>query len=251
VSKPYIAELFYGFNLKSPKFADRRFREAIVRAVNRDEIVKSVYGGNAHPVVGLVADGVPGHLDDPCGDRCRHDVGKARALLAEAFAGKAVPSIQIDFDDDPTQIAIAKAMQKNLADAGITASLRPHPYADYLTFAIGGQQELFRLGWIGAYPTPDAFLYPLFASGSADNVTGFNAPAVDQLLKAARSEPDAAKRLAEQQDAERQIMSQLPVVPLAQFETDAVIAARVRGLVLSAFGTFDASAVWLTGPPAS
>jgi oligopeptide transport system substrate-binding protein len=247
VSKPYMAELFYGFNVKDPKFADVRFREAIVRAVDREAIVKAVYGGTARPVTGLVADGVPGHVADPCGDRCRNDIAKARSLVAAVFAGTTVPTVQIDYDDDATQGAIAKAMQANLKDAGIPAALRPHPYADYLTFAISGKQELFRLGWIGAYPTPDAFLFPLFVSGLADNVTGFSSPDVDRLLKAARAEPDAAKRLAEQQSAERMIMAQLPVVPIAQFETDAVTATRVRGLVLSALGTFDATQVWLTG----
>jgi ABC-type transport system substrate-binding protein len=249
INKPYVAELFYGFNVKNPKFSDVRFREAVVRAIDRDAIVKAVYGGTAHPVTGLVADGVPGHVDDPCGDRCRNDLAKARSLVAAVFAGKVVPTIQIDYDDDATQSAIAKAMQANLKDAGIPSALRPHPYSDYLSFAISGKQELFRLGWIGTYPTPDAFLFPLFVSGLADNVTGFSSPDVDRLLKAARTEPDPAKRLTDQQSAEKLIMAQLPVVPIAQFETDAVSATRVRGLVLSALGTFDATQVWLTGAP--
>ena len=83
--------------------------------------------------------------------------------------------------------------------AGGRASRRPcgpHPYADYLRFAVSGQQELFRLGWIGAYPTADAFLTPLFHTGLADNVTGFSSAPVDDLLQAGRAEADEAKRTA-------------------------------------------------------
>ena len=79
-----------------------------------------------------------------------------------------------DFDQDSTQESIAKAMQNNLKDVGINAALRPHPFADYLTFALTGQQELFRLGWTTpvAAPTADGFLTPLFLTGSHENPMG-------------------------------------------------------------------------------
>jgi ABC-type transport system substrate-binding protein len=243
---PYVAELFYGFNLKNPKYADPRFREAIVHAIDRAAITKAVYQGTVRTDDGLVADGVPGHQSDACGDTCNYDVARAKSLLKDVFGTKPVPTVKIDFDDDPTQQKIARAMQANLRDAGIPTDLRPHSYADYLNFAISGQQEIFRLGWIGAYPTPDAFLTPLFETGLPDNVTGFSNADVDALLKAGRSEVDTGKRIADYQHAERAVMRAVPVIPIAQFETHSIIASRVRGLVLSAFGTFDASNVWLT-----
>src|SRR5439155_1540308 len=76
---------FYGFNLKSPKFADVRFREAIVAAVDRDAIVRGIYNGTVRATSRLVPEGVPGSQDDPCGDKCRHDPSKARALIKDAF----------------------------------------------------------------------------------------------------------------------------------------------------------------------
>ena len=242
-AKPYLGELFYGFNLKSPKFADTRFRQAIVAAIDRDAIVRVVYGPSAKVLNGLIPEGVPGAQADACAERCRHDPARARALVAEAFAGKPVPEIQIDFDDDGTQRAVAQAMQANLKDVGITAALRPHTYADYLKFAIGGQQELFRLGWIGAYPTADAFLTPLFQTGTRDNITGFTAAPVDTSLKAARAQADEAARIATYQAAEKQILDLMPMMPVAQFQFQAVTSPRVTGLVMSGLGTFDAAKV--------
>src|SRR5205807_3173356 len=205
--KPYATVGFYGFNLKSPKFADSRFREAIVAAIDRDAIVRGIYNGTVRATSRLVPDGVPGSQANPCSDKCKHDPDKARALIKDAFGDKPPPDIQIDFDQDSTQESIAKAMQSNLKDVGITATLRPHAYTDYLNFALGGQQELFRLGWGGltAYPTADAFLTPLFLTGSHENVTQFTNPQVDALLKAGRSEPDEAKRISEDQQAEQAI----------------------------------------------
>lgn len=242
-SRPYLGELFYGFNLKSPKFADTRFRQAIVAAIDREAIVRVVYGPSAQPLRGLIPEGVAGAQADACGDRCRFDPGRARALVAEAFGAKPVPEVRIDFDDDATQRAVAQAMEANLRDAGIPATLRPHSYADYLKFAISGEQELFRLGWIGAYPSADAFLTPLFQSTSRDNITGFKVAAVDNTLKAARAEADEATRAATYQAAERQVLDLMPMMPLAQFELHTVASPRVGGLVVNGFGTFDAARV--------
>lgn len=246
--RPYLAELFYGFNLKNPKFADPRFREAIVHAIDRRAIDTAVYASTVLPLDGLVVAGVPGHQDDACGDRCVHDVARAKALLAQAFPpGTSPPEIFIDYDEDETQAAVAKAIQAGLAEAGIKATLRAKGLQEYQSFAVSGQQELFRLGWIGAYPSPDAFLPPLVSSGSASNLTGFSSPTVDQGLAAARAEADPAKRVSLYQTAEREVMAQLPVIPIAQFQLHSVESSRVRGLSPTTMGTFDASVVWLAG----
>ena len=199
-------------------------------------------------LLSLVPDGIPGSQPDPCGQKCEHDPAKARALIKDAFPTGPPPDIQIDFDQDTTQESIAKAMQSNLKDVGITANLRPHPYTDYLNFALGGTQELFRLGWGGltAYPTADAFLTPLFLTGSHENVTQFSNPQVDTMLRAGRVEADDAKRVASDQQAEHLILDQVPVVPIFEIETHTVIADRVKGLVLTVLGTFDATKLWLT-----
>ncbi|MDQ1444646.1 MAG: peptide/nickel transport system substrate-binding protein [Acidimicrobiaceae bacterium] len=244
--RPYLAELFYGFNLKSTKFADPRFREAIVHAIDRDAIAKAVYGSTVLAMNGLVVAGVPGHVDRACAATCAHDVARARALVAEVFAGQPPPEVFLDYDEDETQTAVAKAIQAGLKDAGVTATLRAKPLKDYQAFAVSGQQELFRLGWIGAYPSADAFLPPLFATGSPSNLTGFSVPAVDQAFAAARAEPDPGKRLGLYQDAERQILALTPVIPIAQFQLHSVVADGVHRLTPTAAGTFDASVVWLS-----
>jgi len=132
-----------------------------------------------------------------------------------------------------------------------TTRTPPHPYTDYLNFALGGTQELFRLGWtsLTAYPTADAYLAPLFLTGSHENVTQFSNPQVDTLLKAGRMEPDEAKRIDLEQQAERAILDQVPVVPIFEIETHSVSATRVKNLVLTVLGTFDASKLWLTSGP--
>lgn len=247
--RPYVAELFYAFNLRNPKFADARFREAIVRAVDRDAIVRSVYGTSMRPAVGLVVEGVPGHQEDPCGGRCVHDPDRARALLAEiAAGGGAVPEIAIDFEADDTQTEVATALREALAAVGITATLRPKPLEDYQRFAVSGEQELFRLGWVAPYASADGILSPLFLTGFPNNVTGFSSAGVDDVLRAARAEADPAARIERWRTAERLILAELPIVPLGQFELHSAAAGRVRGLAITVTGTFDARTVSVAPP---
>ncbi len=245
--RPYLGQLFYGFNLENPKFHDVRFREAIVRAIDRDAIVRAIYGAAAQRLDGLVPDGVPGFQPDACGERCIYDPDRARALLTEVFAGGPAPEVAVDFDDTGTQRAVAEAMQANLQAVGIPATLRSHPFADYLKFAVSGSQEIFRLGWIGPYPSPDAYLTPLFRTGLADNVTGFSSEQVDGLLAAGRGEADETRRTGNYQQAEKLVLEQLPVIPLAQFAFHSLVSARVAGLVMSGLGTFDATKVQVGG----
>lgn len=243
---PYLGLVFYGLNVKSPVLADVRFRQAIMLAIDRKEIVDNVYQGSVGLATGLVADGVPGRAADACGDRCRHDPDRAKALLAQVFPDGNIPEVSIDHDDDATQAQVAQVIKLDLAAVGIPATLRSHPLADYGTFLVSGQQQLFRLGWIADYPSADSFLTPLFSSTSPDNLTGLSSPDIDQTLAAARAEADPAKRLALYLKAEQLVLDQYVVVPIGQLETRVVAASRVKGFAVDPLGAFDGAAVSLS-----
>ena len=250
--KPYVAELFYAFNLRDARFADVRVREAIVRAVDRAAILRDVYDGSVRPTDSLVVEGLAGHQAEACAGKCGFDVERSKALLAEvAAAGGTLPELEIDFEDDVTQTAVATAIQKDLAAVGITATLRPKPLAEYQQFAVSGSQQLFRLGWIAPYPSPDAVLVPLFSSTSPNNLTGFASGTVDEALRAARSTADAAQRVEHYRAAEKEILAALPIIPIGQFEIQSVASERVRGLTVTSAGSFDGRSVWVASGSSS
>jgi ABC-type oligopeptide transport system substrate-binding subunit len=243
--RSYVAELFYAFNLHNPKFADLRVREAIVRAVDRDAIVKKVYAETVKPLSGLLVDGLGGQQEGVC-PLCGHDPERAKALVAAVAAeGRAFPELQIDFEDDKTQTAVATAIRDDLSAVGITATLRPKSLADYQQFAVSGEQELFRLGWIAPYPSADAILTPLFETGVPNNLTGYSSAAVDDRLRAARAANTPAARSEAFRAAERAVLADLPILPIAQFHLQSVASSRVRGLDVTATGTFDGRNVWV------
>ena len=242
---PFQAELFFGLNLGAEKLADPRLRRAIVAAIDREAIVDAVYPDLADALRTVVPAGVSGHDPQRCG-ACGPDPEEAADLVAEAFPDGGVPMIGIDFDDSPVQATMAEMIAEDLEDAGIPTRLRPLPLDEYKAFVVSGEQHLFTFGWIGVYPTPDAYLAPLFLSDADDNLTAYGSPDVDGFLTRARADTDRRLNAERWRKAEVDVMDAAVVIPIAQFRTQVVVADRVEGLVHAVDGTVDWAAVTLS-----
>ncbi len=241
---PFQAELFFGMNVDGPTLGNAALREAITRAIDRDSIVDAVYPELADPLSTIVPAGVAGHDPDRCPD-CAYDPEKAAAIVRFAFRGDPPPTVHIDFDQSDPQRQMAERIADDLDAVGIPTELRSLPLDDYKEFVVSGDQELFSLGWIGAYASSDAYLAPLFGSAANDNLTGYRSAAVDGLLARARAGADRAKNAERWVGAETRILEAWIVVPIAQFRTQVVVADRVEGLVHAVDGTVDWSQVHL------
>jgi len=216
-----------------------------VSAGNATAIVRAVYPDVADPLSGLIPAGIAGHVDNACGQSCGYDVDGAKALLAQAFPSGPPPTVNIDYEDGTDEAAVAGAIAAQLNAVGIPTATRPHPADQYPQFAVSGQQQLFELGWIGFYDDPDAYLAPLFTTGSRDNATGMSSPPFDDLVRQARTTADPHARVPLEQQAEQQVLALAPVVPIAQFRTRVVFTKQVHDLAIAIDGTFAGSAVWL------
>ena len=79
-----MQHILFGLNAQNPPFDDPRVRQAVMYAINREEIVNSLFAGLfARPITGLVAEGLLGY-DPALEDVYAYNPDKARELLAEA-----------------------------------------------------------------------------------------------------------------------------------------------------------------------
>lgn len=244
--RPFHAELFFGMNVGHPKLKGGALRQAIALAIDREAIVEEVFAGVADPLATVVPRGVPGRDADACGNVCEPDPDRAEELLDEAFPDGGIPPIGLDYDDSPGQQEMAEMVKDQLAVAGIRVALRPQPFDEYQRFVVTGKQELFSFGWIGLYPSPDAYVTPLFRGGSPDNVTAVSSGAIDRSLAIARK-ADPGRVDAQWAAAEKRVLEAAVVVPIAQFRLQVVLSDRVEALEHSVDGTFDIGAVTLAG----
>jgi peptide/nickel transport system substrate-binding protein len=245
------AENFFGINLGNPKYANVKFRQAIVKAINRKKIA-SASEHSTMPLNGVVPPKQPGGSEDPCGEPCAYDVDGAKALLAEAFPDPAtIPTVVVDYQtgtstEDMAQQKAAEQIVSDLQAAGIPVEASPKPFEEYRTFPHSGKGEVFAYGWVGLSPDPEAYLAPLFVSTSGNNNTAFRDETVDNAIKDARANPDRQKRLDAYKAIEKQIMVQAPIIPIAVIDLSVIVSPKVTGYAARFDGTFDAVAVALT-----
>jgi ABC-type transport system substrate-binding protein len=242
---PFHAELFFGMNVKAPGLASQALRDAIALAIDRDAIVEEVYGDRADPLTTVLPAGIQGHDPNRCSP-CPPDAARAAGIIAVAYPDGDVPTVQIDHDESSVQDAMAAMVAEDLEAVGIPTEVRPRPLEEYGSFVASGDQQLFSFGWIGAYRSPDAYLSPLFASSSDDNLTSHRSAQVDQLLADARRSTSIPRNIQRWSQAERQVLVAHVVVPIAQFRTQAVVSGRVQGLRHAVDGTVDWTKVTLT-----
>jgi oligopeptide transport system substrate-binding protein len=86
-----------------------------------------------------------------------------------------------------------------------------------------------RMGWIGDYMDPFTFL-ALFSTPGGDNGTGWYDVKYVALLDSANREPDSARRYEMLAVAEKMLLDNQPVIPLATQATNWVKKPFVKGM---------------------
>ena len=186
---------YVGLNCQMPPLDDRRVRQALNYAVNKEDVIALLNGAASSPR-GLVPPGMPGYTSDVAG--YPYDPERARALLKEAGQGAGFTT-ELWTQGSDTDLKIAQQIQRDLADVGVTMEIKQVAWSSFLE-AIRQPKTvpLFDLGWSADFPDPSNFLDVLFHSSrwDANNHSFYANPEFDRLLDARARLADAAARLA-------------------------------------------------------
>jgi ABC-type oligopeptide transport system substrate-binding subunit len=241
---PFWAALYYGPNLRSPKYAKPEVRRAISLAINRRHVAEVVYGGTKEAATGLIPRGVGGYEPQSCA-ACVRDEERARTLISAAFGGKP-PEMIIDHLDASPSREVATAIANDLKTVGLKVALRAHNSTNYLKLLEAGQHEIAELGWLSEVPSPDGFLSQQMRTGSPNNHTGFADRTFDTLIDQARATRDDAARLVAYRKAEARAFDIMPLIPIVFFRNHVGVAERVHDLQIDGAGLFDAARAWVS-----
>ena len=208
---------YVGFNHIIPLWKDLRVRQAVMHAIDRQAIVKSLLGGAATLANCAYTTGpsLPPHLD-----AYPHDPAKAKQLLAAAGWDKingAKPLPMITYYGDPLVGNILAAMQSMLGQVGIHVAPRQLDVATYNGIVRGANTNPmeFPLTYAGAQDGPDPGVMASFFETNQAPPVGANVmrvaiPALDKELSAAAAEVDDAKRMALYRQAAATMNRELP-----------------------------------------
>ncbi len=193
--QPSHGYTYLGFNLENPKFKDKRVREALSLAVDRQELIDILFFSHGRICTGPF---MPGSFAfDPTIKPPKVDLKKAKALLKAAGYDQNHPlKFEIATNSNNSlRLYAAQIIQYQLAKIGVEVSIRAMEWQAFLNTVVTPRKfETILLGW-GLGLTPDA--YPLWHSDSAKiggfNLVGYKNPKVDRLIEEAQSTINMAK----------------------------------------------------------
>jgi ABC-type transport system substrate-binding protein len=238
VRRPMFSVRFYGFNTRIKPLDDRRVRQAVLAAIDREAIIEEIHLGKHTAARGVVPPGTLGF--NPALAAPGHDPRRARALLAEAGypGGRGLPKIEIW--SSVTNDAIQREhelIRRSLAAVGIPAEFK------YLTDWPGfskalteGRLPVFLYAWFADVPDPDNFLTKLFHSKSPRNYARYHNPVVDELLATARTTPDPQRRVELYRRAEQVIVDDAVIVPIWHYNYERLFQPWVRSVEVNGLG---------------
>lgn len=212
---------------------DRRVRQAICYAINRDRIL-AFLTGRASKARGAFPEGVSAY--DPNLFSYPYDPAKSRQLLKEAnFKSGTIPLLFST--GEPWYGKAAQSIQEDLAEVGIRVDPQPMRYPDLKAKAgTRGPKGtmLSLLGWLQDYPDPSNYLDPLFnkrsiAATSSLNRSFYSNPQVNKLLDEAIKMPSDEARWKKYQEAQRIIVRDAPVVFLHNTQRYIALQPRIQG----------------------
>jgi oligopeptide transport system substrate-binding protein len=225
---------FYTVNVEKAPMNDKRVRQALALAVDREQLAKAVLRGGRQPATSFTPPGMGGY---DAKARTRFDPERARALLAEAGypGGEGLPVIEVLFDSREYHRVIAEAVQQMWRQhLNVQVTLRNEETQVLIASKNAKSFHLARGSWNATtYQDPFYFL-GAWQTGALYNEAGWSNPEFDRCI-AETWTADAAAREAAFQRAEAIFLEEVPAIPLF-FSTQMFLASpHVKGLLNKPF----------------
>ena len=239
---PAFAFTYLGYNLRHPLFSDRRVRQALTSAINKEEIIRGVLLGMGQVSHGPYKPGTwayDSHIKD-----FDYNPERARRLLAEAGwketnsdgilvrNGKPFQFTILTNQGNSERLKTAQIIQRRLKKIGIDVKIRVIEWASLLSqFIDKGNFEALIMGWtIGQDPD----IYDVWHSSKTGpkelNFVGFKNSQVDRLLEEGRSTFAMEKRKQCYYRIQEILAEEQPYTFLYVPDALPVVSARFRGI---------------------
>ena len=239
VRKPSLSLQFYGMNCTSALLKDKRVRQALGWAINKEEIIREVFKDQFIPAETILPPGMTGYT--PENAAYGYNPKRAKELLAKAGYGPSQKKLSLTLLSASKSNVAQKELAMVAADlAAVGVELQIKYETDWPTFEAtlnSGKFQLYRYFWSADIPDPDNFLNVICGSDSLYNFMRYSNPRVDRLLTKALVETDIIKRVRLYREAEGMILEDAPMIPFMYWVFESVFQPYVKGLEISALGS--------------
>ena len=231
VNRNYIRVFL--LNYESPVLADKRVRQALAYAIDREGICEGLYSGLCVPYNSYMemrpwlADGLNEYAYNP---------EKAKELLAAAEAdGTWDPSnvLRVNwYYSDALHQDIMAAIQQNLKAVGVETQLQYLEGTSAVETQSACEFEMYYQGWGFSFPEQ----YNSFFTDAERCRTPWGDPDAQALFNQTATTVDLEERMAIHEQIQRRLNDELPMMPFLQFIGPVAVNKRVQG--------FNEDALW-------
>jgi len=239
---PSSGYLYMGYNLRHPLFGDKRVRQAMTAAINKEELIQGVLFGMGQKSHGPI---VPGRWAyNPNVRDIEYNPKRAAELLAEAGwreknsegilvkDGKTFKFTILTNQGNQQRLMSAQIIQQRLRQVGVDVKIRIVEWATFLKeFIDKGKFEVVMLAW-NISQDPD--MYDIWHSSKTKpgelNFIGYKNAEVDRLLVEGRNTFDIEKRKKAYFRIQEILADEQPYTFLYVPDALPVVSARIRGV---------------------
>lgn len=232
------------FNVRRPPFNDKRVRQAIGFAINRQQFIDAYLNGLGEPWY----QPLPSHslgFDPSIGDAYAYNPEKARELLSQAGYGDGLNVSMISSGAWlPGSTELAQIVQENLRQVGITVTVRELERAAARPLFIDGDFDMFAFGYGRAAKDP-AFLYGASLIWRPGGATGYDSPTYTDLVERGATTLNRDQRREIYQEIARLVTDEAFILPVAENPTTWLISSSVHGFSYTLESHEVLEGVWL------
>lgn len=238
--------VYVGVNTAVAPFGDKRIRQALSYAIDRDRIVKQALGG-----YGLAA-ATPWPKSSPVfaeadAQRYPHDPARAKALLAEAGHGNGlnVPLAYLGM-----QSAVAQMVQFDLDRIGVKTTLEPLDAAKFQAQLIAQSMPALWVGTHGfAANQPSTLAVSAYPFNEARNTSKFSDPKYTEVVQRAWNQTDARSAAAKAAYTElgQVLLDEQFIIDIAVLSNVQPMATAVRDVTQSRYNATVFDDTYLAG----
>lgn len=236
---------YIAFNCQKEIFKDKRVRQALNYATDKEAIRVVCYGEEtSEKMDSVVPSTLPGHTADLV--PYDYDIEKAKALLEEAGYGDGM-EVEFMYLANSTNNMLAELLQQMWGQVGVTLVLKPTESGALTTALNKGEQELCCAGTSYSLFEAGAGLYNMFHtdrmySGSAR--ANLSSPEVDAVLDEIIVTGDSQKREELVVKAQELIHEESPFIYIAFTKNIIGAGSKVRGFVPTPTAMYDFRSVY-------
>ncbi|MEJ2026960.1 MAG: ABC transporter substrate-binding protein, partial [Limibacillus sp.] len=230
---------YLAFNTEKEPFTDKRVRQALNMAVNKQAIIDVVFQGAGKAAKNPIPPTIWSYYDDV--QDYPYDPEKAKAMLAEAGVSGLKTNIwamPVQRPYNPNAKRMAELIQADWAKVGVEAEIVSFEWGEYLKRSKDGEHETVLLGWTGDNGDPDNFLFVLLgceAASGANRARWCYRP-FDDLLVEAKQTADVAERTRLYEEAQVIFKEEAPWITIAHSVVFKPVRKEVKDFRIDPFG---------------